>query len=79
MNGKIIITYVLFKGNFCVEPYLRVNMDRKYRSVLAKLRCGILPLEIETGRWKNVDAGNRLCELCHTDVEDEYHFMFRCN
>ncbi len=54
-------------------------MNRKYRSVLAKLRCGILPLKIEMGRWKNIDEGNKLCQLCHTEVEDEYHFMFRCN
>ncbi len=50
--------------------YVRVNMNKKYRYVLAKLRFGILPLEIETGRWKNVDTGNISCQLCHT-VEDE--------
>ncbi len=35
-------TYVLFKGNFCMEPYVRVNMNRKYRSVLAKLIIGLV-------------------------------------
>ncbi len=83
MNGKIIFTSyqlpklrtsVLFKGNFCVEPYVRVNMNRKYWSVLAKLRCGI-----EMDRGKHFDAGNRLCQLCHIEEEDEYHFMFGCN
>ncbi len=54
-------------------------MNRKYKFVLAKLICGILPLEIEMGRWKIVEAGIRLCQLSHTDVEDEYHFIFRCN
>ncbi len=73
--------YVLFNGNFCVEPDVRVNMDRKHRSVLAKLSVEILPLEVDTGRWKNVDTGNKLCQLCHIEVDDEYyfHFMFRCN
>ncbi len=29
--------------------------------------------------WTYLDAGNRLCQLCHTDVDDEYHFMSRSN
>ncbi len=45
---------------------------------ISKAKVWNLPLEIETGSWKNV-VGNRLCELCHTEVEDKYHFMFRCN
>ncbi len=42
----------------CENPALvgKVNMNRKYRYVLAKIRCGILSLEIETGtKQKNVD------------------------
>ncbi len=39
-------------------------MSRKYQSISAKLWCGILPLEIEMGRWKHFDTGNRLCQLC---------------
>ncbi len=35
-------------------------MNRKCQSTLAKLRCGILPLEIEMDRWNNVDAVNKL-------------------
>ncbi len=30
-------------------------------------------------RGKHFDAGNRLCQLCHIEEEDEYHFMFGCN
>lgn len=72
-------TYNVYKENFCVEPYVLINMNRKYRSIISKLRCGILPLEIETGRWQNIDADNRICKQCHSnEVEDEYHFVFVC-
>ncbi len=37
----------------------------------------MLSLEIETSRQKQVDAKYRCCPICHTEVEDEYHFMFR--
>jgi len=48
--------------------------------VLAKLRSGVLPLEIETGRWRGVPADERLCMLCNDgSVEDEYHFVLECD
>ena len=54
-------------------------MNRKYRSVVAQLRSGILPLEIETGRWKGTELDHRLCQLCRSGcVEDEAHFLFNC-
>ncbi len=31
------------------------------------------------GRWTNRDAANTFCQMCHTEVEDEYQFMFRYN
>ena len=66
-------------------------MPRQLRSILAQLRLGILPLYIETGRYKtkidpvtgkrrNLKSEERLCELCDTNsVEDEFHFIFCCN
>ena len=55
-------------------------MNRKYRSAIAKLRSGILPLEIEVGRWKGLDLEQSLCKFCDTQaVKDEYHFVFECS
>jgi hypothetical protein len=72
-------TYVQFKCNYGVEPYVTNVFNRAQRSVLAKLRCGVLPLEIETGRWKGVPAEERFCTICKNAlVEDEYHFVFVC-
>ncbi len=53
-------------------------MDRYDRSLLSQLRYGILPLEIETGRYKNVARDHRICTLCNTAVEDQIHFVFKC-
>ena len=36
-------------------------MNRQQRSLLAQLRCGILPLHIETGRFKTVRDENHNC------------------
>ncbi len=45
--------YVTFKNEFNVEPYLLNSIQKCQRFVFAKLRCGILPLHIETGRYTN--------------------------
>ena len=72
-------TYITFKDNFCIEPYVQINMNRKYRSVLAQLRSGILPLEIECGRWKGLEVNERICRVCNQNVvEDEHHFVLDC-
>ncbi len=45
----------------------------------AKLRCGIRPLLIETGRYTNTALENHLCEFCEKSViEDENHFIGSC-
>jgi hypothetical protein len=77
-------TYVLFKHEFGAEEYVKANLPRGQRAYLAQLRCGILPLFIETGRFKRrngqaVPVHERICEFCDIgEVEDESHFMFRC-
>ena len=84
-------TYKLMKENFIVESYVAYHVPKNYRSILAQLRMGILPLHIETGRYKNVfdretgihrkmNVNERTCNVCKLDiVEDEKHFLFNCN
>ena len=43
--------YNLFNS---VEPYVLKYIPKYKRSIFAQIRCGILPLAIETGRFKNV-------------------------
>jgi len=54
-------------------------MNRYERSLLAKFRCGILQLKIETGRFNQTKLEDRLCDICNNDeIEDEYHFLCNC-
>ena len=47
---------------------------------MAQIRCGILPIRLETGRFCRLPVDNRLCELCNLGkVEDEFHFMMECS
>ena len=57
-----------------------LNLPRNERSLLAQLRCGILPLRVETGRYVGETPEQRLCKLCNTgSVEDELHFVMNCS
>lgn len=59
------------------QPYLQ--LDRRQRAVVAKLRTGTLPLAIETGRYRRIAREQRLCLSCERSViEDELHFLFHC-
>ena len=72
-------TYVKFKSLYETESYVASGMSFKFRSVLARLRSGILPLEIEIGRYHGLPVHERLCKICRTNtVEDESHFLFEC-
>ena len=72
-------TYITYKKAFIVEPYVLSFMNRKKRSYLAQYRCGILPLEVETGRWINKPVEERTCKICKDgSVEDENHVTFYC-
>jgi len=71
--------YNLFKADYSPEPYLLSNISKRQRSLLAQFRAGILPLEIETGRFKNIPLNQRICKICSlNEVEDELHFLLFC-
>ena len=67
--GKIEITdklytYATFKSLLEVEKYLNCINVNKYKVALSRFRCSNHVLNIECGRWKNVERNERLCELC---------------
>ena len=63
-------------------------MPKCKRSLLCQLRLGILPLEVEVGRFglksndgqvKRIPLEERICKLCNMNkVEDEMHFLIEC-
>ena len=72
-------TYKLFKETLRVENYVLYNMSASERSVMAQFIFGILPLNIETGRFRNQPIEQRICNLCElNEIEDEFHFLFKC-
>ena len=60
------LTYVDFKKSFNTEAYVKQTFSRSRRSFLAQLRLGILPLEIETGRYTPIyDKHTKLSRKRH--------------
>ena len=68
-----------------VENYVKYNLIPSERSAMAQFRFGILPLNIETRRFRiprfrNQPVQDRLCTLSEfNEVEDECHFLFKCS
>ena len=79
-----------FKEKYCPELYLTKCMSRRRRSLMSQLRAGILPIEIEKGRYTPIfdktikknrkrEAKERVCKLCNLNaIEDEFHFICIC-
>ena len=61
-------------------PYQEVVDDRYHVRMLAKARLGLLPIEIETGRWLNPPTARdqRWCALGCAQVGDLRHFCYGC-
>ena len=66
--------------NVETENYVEMNLKSIGRSYTAQLRLGILPLNIEIGRYRAIPLANRICKMCTSNVvEDEHHFLFICS
>ena len=59
-------TFVLYKDEPKWEKYITNYMSPGLRSYIAQFRLGILPLEVETGRYSSVPLEERLCKMCNT-------------
>ena len=56
------------------------NLSRAQRSLTAKIKLGILPLQLEVGRWKDDPVEYRSCRLCGDGtLENEFHFIMYCD
>ena len=72
--------YNLYKADLSQEEYLNFDIPKYHRSIFAQFRAGILPLNVETGRFNSVPLEDRKCTLCDLDdVEDEFHLLIMCN
>ena len=78
-GGNKLCTYKLFKIVSETEQYVNIHtISRARRSSLAKFRCGVAPLRIETGLDEMLPYDMRNCFHCVTDVETEEHVLLEC-
>jgi hypothetical protein len=78
-NSARLDTYCIFKHEFAYESYLDFIKEHKFRTALTQFRISSHHLEIETGRYQNVDRNERICKNCNAGlIENEYHFMLIC-
>ena len=71
-------TYRLIKRTYKTEQYCLTRLPPKHRSAFAKVRCGVAPIRIETGRYEGLELKNRICPVCKNDIEDEVHVILHC-
>ena len=50
-NGNKLRTYRLYESNITAEDYVKINIERSHRCIIAKFMRGSLPLHIETGQY----------------------------
>ena len=77
-NKPKLHLYGIFKNTYETENYCTIGLKRGQRSLLAKLRLGTLPINIEFGRYNVPPRNERWCPFCKTKIEDEIHIMFYC-
>ena len=79
-KNPILRTYVTFKSDFEIEPYLRLVKENKYRVAISRLRCSSHTLAIERRRHERPKppVEQRTCMKCVSSVEDEIHFVTQC-
>ena len=71
-------TYRKLKANFEAEKYLYTDVDKCSISTFVRVRISNCNLDIERGRYSKLPVEQRICRLCSSEVEDEFHFIMHC-
>ena len=79
-TGGRFVYYRQIKVNPSAEQYILRSTSWNKRRIIAQLRCGCLPLEVEIGRYRSPKTPllERTCQLCNQGVGDECHFLLSC-
>ena len=73
------LLYQHLLNEFKLQTYLRLPMEMRYIKEICKIRICAHKLNIESGRYRNIERSERICTLCNANViEDEYHFIIEC-
>ena len=69
--------YNKYSEQYRIEPYILNCRDIRKRKRLTNLKLSCHKLKIETGRYNNTKASERLCSVCNI-IENELHFLDFC-
>ena len=69
--------FVVYK-HFCLQFYLCKPIPVICKSQIFKIRLSSHNLFIESGRSQYIPRSERICQLCNTVIEDEFHFVLKC-
>ena len=69
----------MVSGKIEVKVNESLCLKRGQRSMIVKLMLGILPINVELGRYNGIERQNRVCPSCNKGaVEDEIQIVFYC-
>ena len=78
MSHKCHLYRYIFDNNV-LQFYLDRPDNYIHKPYISKMRISAHNLNIETGRFYNLDRHERVCSMCNLNVvEDEYHFILQC-
>ena len=73
-------TYIQLYDRDTARDIVTSNLSRPIRSIVTKLKIGVLPLHPETGRWKDTPLEYRSCRTCDESLlENELLFLMQCD
>jgi hypothetical protein len=56
------------------------RLTEVHRKFITKLRVNNIKFPIETGRCRNINREDRICQKCSLSlIGDEFHYLFVCN
>ena len=67
------------KEKYEIENFLKLDIVRSDVSNFIRIRISNSTLMIEKGRHRKINLANRICPLCRSEVEDEFHFSMICD
>ena len=71
--------YGTLKKEIGMEKYLTEIRNIEHRKSMTKLRMSNHLLNIEKGRHMGLPRGERTCPFCPPAIEDEQHFLLKCD
>ena len=65
--------YRYLVDNYTLQNYLQKPIEDFYMKQIARIRLSSHNLNIESGRFSDIDRSQRICTLCNlNDIEDEF-------